>query len=121
MELAAFFTQVHIVTTKPSLNWIGGKRAAGALAVLLMLSSCTITAQESPDKKQSTEDGTVYEIGNGVTPPKGVYMPDAEYSEKARRKKISGTVVVAMVVMPDGKVRDVTVIKNLEKSLDQQA
>jgi TonB family protein len=26
-----------------------------------------------------------------------------------------------MVVMPDGKVRDVTVIKSLERSLDQQA
>jgi len=63
----------------------------------------------------------IYEIGHGVTPPKGVYMPDAEYSEKARKKKISGTVLLAMVVLADGTVRDVTVTQSLEPSLDQQA
>jgi len=118
----AFFTEVDIMATKPSLNRIRGKRAACATAVILMLSCPVTAAQETPDAKaQTTENDSVYEIGNGVTPPKGTYMPDPEYSEKARKKKISGTVVVAMVVMPDGKVRDVTLIKSLERSLDQQA
>jgi len=109
------------MTTKPSLNRIRGKPAACAAAVILML-SCRATAQETPGANaQTTENETVYEIGNGVTPPKGTYMPNPEYSEKARKKKISGTVLVALVVMPDGKVRDVTVIKSLEKSLDEQA
>jgi TonB family protein len=110
------------MTTKLSLNRIRGKCAACAAAVILMLSCRVTAAQESSDKNaRSTDNDTVYEIGNGVTPPKGTYMPNPEYSEKARKKKISGTVLVAMVVMPDGKVRDVTVIKSLEKSLDEQA
>lgn len=118
----AFFTEVDIMTTKPSLNRIRGKRAACAAAVILMLSCPVTAAQETPDANaQTTENDSVYEIGNGVTPPKATYMPNPEYSEKARKKKISGTVLVAMVVMPDGKVRDVTVIKSLERSLDQQA
>lgn len=110
-----------IMTTKPSLG-IHSKRAACAAAIILMLSCGVIAAQQSSDKNaQGTENDTVYEIGNGVTSPKGVYMPNPEYSDKARKKKISGTVLVAMVVMPDGKVRDVTVTKSLEKSLDEQA
>ena len=90
--------------------------------VLFVLSCGVLAAQESSDKSaQTTESDTVYEPGNGVTPPKGVYMPNPEYSEKGRRKKISGTVVVELIVTPDGKVRDVKVTKNLEPSLDQQA
>jgi periplasmic protein TonB len=89
--------------------------------VLFMLSCSLFSAQESSDKAQSAENDTVYEPGNGLTPPKGVYMPNPEYSEKGRKKKISGTVLVEMVVRADGKVRDVKVTKSLEPSLDQQA
>jgi TonB family protein len=110
------------MTTKPSPNWIRGQRAACAAAVIIVLSCSVIAAQESSDKNaQSAENDTVYEPGNGLTPPKGVYLPNPEYSEKARKKKISGTVLVEMVVTTDGKVRDVKVTKSLEPSLDQQA
>jgi hypothetical protein len=60
----------------------------------------------------------VYEVGNGVTLPKRVYTPDPEYS--ARRKKINGTVVVAMIVTPEGRVRDVKISKSLDEGLDKQ-
>lgn len=69
----------------------------------------------------SPQDGTVYETADVTTPPKGTYMPDPEYSEKGRKKKISGTILLAMVVLADGTVREVTVTKSLEPSLDQQA
>ena len=109
------------MTTTLFTHWIHGKRAAYASAIIV-LSCCVMAAQEnSGQNAQGTETDTVYEIGNGVTPPRGVYMPDPEYSEKARKKKISGTVLVAMVVTADGKVRDVTVTKSLEQSLDKQA
>jgi TonB family protein len=110
------------MTRKLFFNWIHGNRSACAVAVILVLSCSVIAAQESSGKSApKTENSTVYEIGDGVTPPKGIYMPDPEYSEKGRKKKISGTVLVAMVVMADGTVRDVTVTKSLELSLDQQA
>jgi len=122
MDRPAFFTKVNNMATKPSLNWIRGTRAARAAAVIFMLSCGVMAAQDNSDKDaQNAANDTVYEIGNGVTPPKAVSMPTPEYSEKGRKKKISGTVVVAMVVMPDGTVRDVAVVKSLERSLDQQA
>ena len=111
-----------MMTRKLLFNWSPGNQAACAAAILLVLSCTVIAAQESSDKNaRSTENDTIYEIGNGVTPPRGIYMPDPEYSEKGRKKKISGTVLLAMVVMADGKVRDVTITKSLERSLDQQA
>jgi len=85
------------------------------------LIGCRSAAQDSSQKT----DEVVYDLRNagdyGITAPKGIYMPNPEYSEKGRKKKINGTVLVAMVVTADGSVRDVTVIKSLEPSLDKQA
>ena len=75
----------------------------------------------APAQAPENTFGPVYEIGNGVTAPRPVSTPDAEYTDKARKKKINGTVVVAMIVTPEGKVRDVKVTKSLDKELDKQA
>jgi TonB family protein len=75
----------------------------------------TLFAQQQPDPYG------VYHVGNGVTLPKPVFMPGPDYSEKARKKKLSGSVVVAMIVTPEGNVRDLKVIKSLDKDLDKQA
>jgi TonB family protein len=76
-----------------------------------------LSAQDGAD--QSAEP--VYEIGNGVTAPKSVYAPNPSYDDKARKKKINGVVILAMVVTAEGKVRDVKVIKSLDEGLDKQA
>jgi outer membrane biosynthesis protein TonB len=72
-------------------------------------------------ENQSSASDNVYEVGNGVTPPKGIYMPNPQYSEKGRKKKINGTVLVTIIVNADGTVRDAKVTRGLERSLDQQA
>jgi TonB family protein len=67
-------------------------------------------------------DGTpVYLLGCGVTPPKIVYQTQPEFSEHARKKKISGTVILSLFVGIDGSVRDVKIERSLERTLDQQA
>jgi TonB family protein len=48
-------------------------------------------------------------------------MPNPEYTDKARKRKLNGTVVVAMIVTPESTVRDPKVIKSLDKDLDKQA
>ena len=78
------------------------------------------TAPFAQDASEKTSE-PVYEVGNGVTVPKRVYTPDPEYSEKARRKKINGTVVVAMIVTQEGRVREVKISKSLDEGLDKQA
>src|SRR5208283_476175 len=78
-----------------------------------LLSGGVGRTQDQPD--------TVYELGNGVTAPKGVYTPNPEYAESARKKKIKGNVELAMIVTAEGKVRDLKVTKSLDKDLDKQA
>jgi len=86
-------------------------------AIALLLGGGALLAQDPPDK---TSD-TVYEMGNGVMAPKPVYTPDPEYTERARKKKIHGAVLLEMIVTAEGKVRDLKVTKSLDLGLDKQA
>jgi periplasmic protein TonB len=88
-----------------------------AKVVALLLSGGVASAQDQPDKDQPDP---VYEVGNGVKAPKGLYMPSPEYAESARKKKINGNVTLSMIVTPEGRVRDLKVIKSLDKDLDKQ-
>jgi TonB family protein len=53
--------------------------------------------------------------------PRAYYSPDPEYSEQARKKKISGTVAMLVTVGTDGIVRDVKLEKKLGYGLDEKA
>ena len=86
-------------------------------AAVLLFGGTALFAQDASEKTSEP----VYEVGNGVTAPKPVYTPDPEYSERARKKKINGTVVVAMIVTPEGRVRDVKIAKSLDEGLNKQA
>ena len=41
-----------------------------------------------------------YHVGDGVSPPKLVFAPDPEYSDQARRKRLQGTIVLSLTVIP---------------------
>lgn len=82
---------------------------------LPIISSGALSAQQQADAYG------VYEVGNGVIAPKPVSMPDPEYTDRARKKKLHGTVVVAMIVTPEGDVRDLKIMHGLDKDLDKQA
>lgn len=75
-------------------------------------------------QEQSPQD-QVYELRrqgeNGITAPKPVYDPNPEYTDRARKKKINGTVVLSIVVSPEGTVRDAKITTSLDKDLDNQA
>lgn len=58
---------------------------------------------------------------NGVKLPKAVYRTDPEYTERARKKKIRGSVVLSVIVTKEGNVRDAKITTSLDKDLDQQA
>jgi len=66
--------------------------------------------------------GSGYCIGGGVTAPRPIYAPEPEYSEEARKAKYQGTVVLWMVVGPDGRCpRDIRVARSLGMDLDEKA
>jgi protein TonB len=85
--------------------------------IAFLFSGSVGLAQDQPDKNSDT----VYELGDGVTPPKGVYMPNPQYAERARKKKVNGDVTLAMIVTAEGKVRDLKVTRSRDIDLDKQA
>jgi len=60
--------------------------------------------------------GGPYQPGNGVLPPRLRLKVDPQYSAAAMQAKIQGLVVVSAVVLPDGSVTDVRVIRSLDRS-----
>ena len=97
------------------------------LFVALFVASASFLFSPSLLAQDSSNKGCepVYELKNarenGIQAPKPIYAPEAEYSDYARRKKISGVVLLSFVVAKDGTVHDPAVIKSLEQSLDKQA
>jgi protein TonB len=67
--------------------------------------------------------GGPYQIGNGVLAPRVRRQVDPQYSADAMNAKVQGTVLVAAVVQPDGRVTDIRVVRSLDRSfgLDQKA
>jgi protein TonB len=93
------------------------RNAVLVLAMALVPGGSGLSAQDQPDK----DADAVYEMGNGVTAPKPVYTPNPEYVDKARKQKINGVVLLAMIVTAKGDVHDVKVTKSLDEDLDRQA
>ncbi|HVZ60584.1 MAG TPA: energy transducer TonB [Terriglobales bacterium] len=65
--------------------------------------------------------GGVFRVGGGVSAPRALFTPDPEYSEEARRAKYQGTVVLWLIVGPDGRPNQVKVARTLGMGLDQKA
>jgi periplasmic protein TonB len=73
-----------------------------------------VGTQKGPNRPGT--DGRPYQPGNGVLPPRVRLKVDPQYSVDAMRAKIQGMVVVSAVVLPDGSVTDVRVIRSLDRS-----
>lgn len=65
--------------------------------------------------------GGAYQIGGGVSSPIPIYQPDPPYTEQAREAKFQGDVVVEIIVLPDGSVSNVQVVKPAGLGLDESA
>ncbi len=67
--------------------------------------------------------GGPYRPGNGIQNPEKIREVKPQYTAEAMRAKIQGTVIVECVVLPDGTVGEVSVVKSLDPTfgLDQEA
>jgi protein TonB len=66
--------------------------------------------------------GNVFTPGaRGVGYPVCVTCPRPDYSEDARKAKLQGSVLLNVVVLADGKVGSIELVKSLGMGLDQQA
>lgn len=88
----------------------------GALGFVLGPATCP-----AQDNSPHTPVIVYDRVGNGITAPKAIYDPNPDYTDRARKKKIRGPVVVSIVVTEDGDVREAKVVTSLDKDLDKQA
>jgi TonB family protein len=63
----------------------------------------------------------VYKVGGKVTPPHALSTPDPQYSELARQAGYSGTLMLSIVVTPEGHVHDLSIVTPLGLGLDEKA
>jgi TonB family protein len=77
----------------------------------------------SPEKQQSTpiDKHDIHDVGGAVLPPKLVHAPSPKYTYAARRARLEGDCLIALVVDTQGKPQDISVEKGLDKCLDQNA
>jgi len=53
--------------------------------------------------------------------PTCVSCPPPEYTKKARKDKVEGTVVLKVTITPDGRATNISVTNSLREDLDTQA
>jgi len=60
-------------------------------------------------------------VGGDVSPPRPLYAPNPEYSEKAREAGYQGSCVLRLTVGEDGKPQDTRIERGLGMGLDERA
>ena len=65
--------------------------------------------------------GGIFHVGGGVSAPRPLNQPEAEFSEEARKAKYQGTCVVGLVVGSDGLPSNIRVLTSLGMGLDEKA
>ncbi len=63
----------------------------------------------------------IYAVGADAEPPQCDYCPDPEYTRSARLERVTGTVVLWIVVTETGRVAGIRLAKSLGHGLDEQA
>jgi protein TonB len=53
--------------------------------------------------------------------PKAIFSPNPEYTDKARKKKANGTVILETTVGTDGHTHEIRVVQPLGYGLSEQA
>jgi TonB family protein len=92
----------------------------GSLGVV---SLAFLLALQTPEPIKSGFGAGAYRITNGVIGPTPVTRVDPKYTAEAIQAQISGDVGVEVIVLADGSVGDVRVVKSLDKKygLDDSA
>jgi protein TonB len=67
------------------------------------------------------EGGGPYRPGAGIEPPRLLREVKANYTDEARRRGVTGEVLLEIVVGRNGSVQDVRVRRGLDRDLDQRA
>lgn len=59
--------------------------------------------------------------GSGITYPECVYCPRPDYSDEARHNRYQGSVILNVVVLPNGRAGKIEIVKSPGMGLDEKA
>ena len=79
------------------------------------------TPSSRPPRATEPAPGAVFRLGTDVVGPRVLRTVQAEYTDEALDAKITGTVQLEIVVLPDGTVGDVHITRSLDPGLDEEA
>jgi protein TonB len=83
------------------------------------LLACALAASQSPQKTPEQKADDVYTVGDGVTSPRLIHQVEPEHPRQGFR--VTGTVLIGLIVNSKGEPDDVHVVRSLEKEIDQSA
>jgi protein TonB len=63
----------------------------------------------------------VYEPGEGITPPRVVHQVNPKYDARAKGFRLSGAVLIGLIVSSRGLPSRVHVVRSLDKDVDESA
>jgi bla regulator protein BlaR1 len=87
--------------------------------VLVGLARGPQAGAQSPPADAATPQ--IYHIGGDVAPPKLIYAPDPEFTDKARKAKYQGVCILSVVVDAQGKPQKIQVVRHLGMGLTEKA
>ena len=107
--------------------WIGGlprNTAESVIQVFQRGQAAKTTPPALPsggrDSIQHDAQG-VYRVGNGVSAPSIIRKQEPEYTPRARAAKIQGTVLLEVVILPDGTPDNMKILHSVDPDLDAKA
>jgi TonB family protein len=101
LSLAAAVLPVHAFAAIPALGYQEGEKSA-------------------PQEGSGTGEAT-YRHGEGASDPKIISQVDPEYTDKARKAKLSGSCRLSLIVETDGRPSNIRVTQSLGMGLDEKA
>ena len=97
------------------------RRKLGAAAACVAVLTCAAVFAPLAALSQQQTDEKIYRVSKGMTPPKVLAKVDPQYTREASAAKITGTVLLSIVVGSDGVPRDIKVVRGLDSGLDEKA
>jgi len=77
---------------------------------------------ESGSGKDSAQAEKVYQVkSEGITPPRIIHRVDPSYDEAGRKAKTNGSVILTLIVTPEGDPKNIRISKSLSPGLDKKS